>query len=138
MLNNRMKKLIVALLLLAGGIVFIVWGSITLKQTTKFPKTTAVVTHVQREFTPDGEGGETEEIHIFVTYTAEGKTYNEELQNTKTSLREGDVTDVVYNPDKPAEVYGASKTGGVLQLVFGGVLALAGLGSAAAVLLKGH
>ena len=137
-MNNGIKKLIAMLILVAGGAVFIVFGTVSMKEIKNFLPVPAVVSHVQREWVPDGEGGETEDIHIFVTYTVDGKEYTEELQNTKTNLHEDDSITVLYNPEKPHEVSGATKGMATIQFIAGGILILAGLGTFAVSLIKGR
>ena len=138
MLNNNIKKLIAIVLVMIGGVVFIIFGSITAKQMKTFIKVPAVVSHISREWTPDGDGGETEEIKIFVTYTVDGQEYTEELNNTKTNLKEGENITVLYNPEDPTEVSGASKGGVALQIGFGSLFLLGGLASLAALIIKGR
>ena len=127
-MNSQMKKLIAVIILIAGGIVFIVLGAISVKELREFKRVPAVVSHIERDWTPNGDGTDTEELKIFVTYTVDGKTYTEELQNTKTTYKQGDEITVLYNPAKPSEVSGATKTMSVIQFAVGGVLVLAGAG----------
>ena len=138
MLNNKLKKMLFSLVAVAGGVIFIVFGAVTMKEMKNFTRVDAVVEHVQREWVPNGDGSDTQEISIYVRYTVDGKEYVEELQNTKTNLHEGDQITVLYNPEKPSEVSGASKGGAALQFAVGGVFALAGLFSLAATVIKGR
>ena len=138
MLNNNMKKLIACLFLIVGGVVFIVFGGITVKEIQNYPEVSAVVSHLEREWVPDEDGYDREEITVFVTYTVDGQEYTEELQNSKTNYKQGDEITVHYNPEDPTKVTGASKGGATLQFVFGGVLVLAGLGSAALTVSRGR
>ena len=137
-MSNQMKKLLAALLLIAGGVVFLVMGGISMKEINHYPQVSAVVSHIQRDWVPDSDGYDHEEIKIFVTYTVDGKEYTEELQNTKTDLNKGDSITVYYNPENPKEVSGATKGGMALQFAVGGVLLLAGLGTAAVTVIKGR
>lgn len=125
-MNNQLKKLIAVLILLAGGAVFIVLGVTSLKEIREFKQVPAVVSHIEREWTPNGDGTDTEDIKIIVTYTVDGQEYTEELQNTKTSYKQGDEITVLYNPEDPTKVSGATKTMAIIQLAAGGALALAG------------
>ena len=127
-MNSQMKKLIAAIILIAGGAIFIVFGATSIKEMRDFKQVPAVVSHIEREWTPNGDGTDTEEIRIFVTYTVDGKEYTEELQNTKTNYKQGDAITVLYNPEDPTEVSGATKTMTVIQFAIGGVLVLAGVG----------
>lgn len=137
-MNNRIKKLLAVLLLLAGGVVFIVFGAVSMKEIKNYIQTPAVVSHVEREWTPNGDGTDTEEIKIFVTYTVDGQEYTEELQNTKTGYSQGDTITVLYNPENPAQVSGATKGIAAIQFIAGGVLVLAALGTLAATIIKGR
>ncbi len=138
MLNSHIKKRIAAALMIVGGAVFIIFGSVTMKQMKTFTPVPAVVSRIEREWAPDGEGGETEEINIFVTYTVNGKEYTEALQNTKTDLKQGEAITVLYNPEDPTEVSGASKSGAALQMGFGSLFVFVGLGTLAALVIKGR
>ncbi len=135
-MNARLKRFIAAVVLLAGGVVFIAMGARSLKEVDRFPKTEAVVARVEREWVPDSDGGDTEEISIFVTYTVDGKEYTERLNNTKTNLSEGDRITVHYDPDDPASVSGATKGMAAVYIVIGCALALGGAGSAVFALIR--
>lgn len=138
MRNNHLKKLIAVLLLIVGGVVFIIFGSVSVKQMKTYTEVPAVVSRIEREWVPDGEGGDTEQINIFVTYTVDGKEYTEQLQNTSTKLKQGENITVLYNPEDPTEVSGASKGGVALQIGFGCLLVLGGLGTLASLVIKGR
>ena len=137
-MNNQLKKLIAVLMFLVGGVALIVFGVSSYKQVSTYPQTDAVVAGVHKELVPDGEGGTTQEVTIYVTYTADGKEYTEAVSNVKGTLKEGDALRVCYNPENPAEVFGASKTGPVIMLVMGAVCVLASLGVGALTLLRGR
>ncbi|MBR4727926.1 MAG: DUF3592 domain-containing protein, partial [Clostridia bacterium] len=107
-MNNQLKKLIAVLILLAGGAVFIAFGAISFKEMREFKPVPAVVSHIEREWTPNGDGTDTENITIIVTYTVDGQEYTEKLQNTKTNYKQGDEITVLYNPEDPTEVSGAT------------------------------
>lgn len=128
-MSNQLKKLIAVIILLVGGAVFIVFGATSVKELRDFKQIPAVVSHIEREWTPNGDGTDTEEIKIFVTYTVDGQEYTEELQNTKTGYKQGDEITVLYNPADPTVVSGATKTMTVIQFAVGGVLILAGIGT---------
>ena len=127
-MSNQLKKLIAVVILIAGGAIFIVFGATSVKELRDFKQIPAVVSHIEREWTPNGDGTDTEEIKIFVTYTVDGQEYTEELQNTKTGYKQGDAITVLYNPADPTEVSGATKTMTVIQFAVGGALVLAGVG----------
>ena len=128
-MSNQLKKLIAVIILLVGGAVFIVFGATSVKELRDFKQVSAVVSHIEREWTPNGDGTDTEEIKIFVTYTVDGQEYTEELQNTKTGYKQGDEITVLYNPADPTVVSGATKTMTIIQFAVGGVLILAGIGT---------
>ena len=138
MLNGRMKKLIVILLLVVGGVVFIVFGGISMKEIKNFTQIPAVVSHISREWTPNGDGTDTEEIKIFVTYTVDGQEYTEELNNTKTNYQQGDNITVLCNPEDPTEVSGATKGMAYFQMGFGMLFVLGGLGALVSLVIKGR
>ena len=137
-MNNRLKKLIAGLVAIAAGAVFIVFGFISLKELREFKQVEALVSDIQVDLVTEGDGSQTQEIHIFVTYTVNGQEYTEELQNTKTSMKKGDTITVLYNPENPKEVSGATKGIATVQLAAGAAIALFGLGFAALTLIRGR
>ena len=137
-MSERLKKLLAVVLLLAGGAVFIVFGATSLREIREFRPVEAVVSHIEREWVPNGDGTDTQEITIYVTYTVDGQEYTEELQNTKTSYSQGDKITVLYNPEKPTEVSGATKTIAAIQIAAGSLLALGGLVTLVLFFLRGR
>ncbi len=119
------KKIFAVIVLIAGGILFLVLGISGLKEIASFPQTAATVTNVEREWVPNGDGSDTEQVTIRVSYTVDGKQYEEELQNAKSSLQKGDQIQVYYDPQKPEYVSGATKGMSMLLIAFG-VLCLLG------------
>ncbi len=114
-----MKKIISVIILIAGGILFIVLGFGSLNEIRNFPQTEASVVAVEREWVPSGDGDDTEQITVHVSYTVDGKQYEEVLQNAKDSLEKGDQISVYYNPQKPEYVSGATKGTAFIQIGFG-------------------
>ena len=137
-MSNKLKKMLVSVVMIAGGAVFLALGFMSVKQINHYPQTAAVVSHIQKDYVPDSDGYDREEIKIFVTYEVDGKEYTEELQNTKTNLKQGDNITVYYNPDNPEEVSGATKTMAAIQLGIGAALALAGLGTLVLAIIRGY
>ena len=118
------KKIFAVIVLIAGGILFLVLGFSGLKEIASFPQTDATVTAVESEWVPNGDGGSTQQVTIRVSYTVDGKQYEEVLQNAKSSLKEGDQIQVYYNPQKPEYVSGATKGMSVLLIGFGALCLL--------------
>ena len=133
--NQKIKKLLVSLMIIAAGIAFIIFGSISFKEVKNFPEVQAVVTKVETNIVQDDEGT-TEEKTIYVQYTVDGVEYNEVLQNTSSNAQENETITVRYNPEKPEYVTGATKASGTLQLAVGIVIAVAGLASAVITFIK--
>ena len=118
------KKIFALIILIAGGILFIVLGLSGIKEIRTFPQTDATVAAVEREWVPNGDGGDTEQVKIRVSYTVDGKQYEEELQNAKSSLKKGDQLRVYYDPQKPEYVSGATKGMSMLEIGFGSLCLL--------------
>ena len=137
-MSNQIKKLIAVLILLVGGAIFIVFGATSIKEIREFKPIPAVVSHIEREWMPDGDGTDTEQITIIVTYTVDGHEYTEELQNTKTNYKQGDAITILYNPEDPTEVSGATKTIALIQLTVGSALVLGGIATFVLKLLGGR
>ncbi|MBQ7654550.1 MAG: DUF3592 domain-containing protein [Clostridia bacterium] len=138
MKNPVIRKLIVSVALLIGGVVFIVFGCISFKEVKTFPEVSAVVTKVETEWVDNGDEGMTEEKTAYVKYTVDGVEYNEILQNSPGNVEENTTITVRYNPEKPNYVTGSTKTSGTIQLALGIVLTLVSIGSAAVTVIKGR
>lgn len=64
---------------------------------------------------------------VWVEYEVDGEIYEEELGYYNSSMNEGDIIDVYYDPDNPSDVSSGSK---ILELIFiliGGVFAVLGV-----------
>lgn len=119
-----LKKIAAVILLIAGGILFLMLGLSGLKEIRTFPQTEATVVAVEREWVPNGDGSDTEQLTFHVSYTVDGKQYEEVLQNAKGSLEKGDRIQVYYNPQKPEYVSGATKSKSMLEIGFGALCLL--------------
>ena len=127
-----MKKLVNRFLppvaVLVFGIIVLIVGSITMSEVKNFPEVSAVVTSAEKEYVYDSaDDTHREEITAYVSYTVDGKTYNELLNNASTSLETGDSITVRYNPDDPSYVTGASKGSATFAVVLGVILTIGGL-----------
>jgi len=110
------------------GIVFIVMGCISLKQVKNFPTIEAVVTDVTRESTMDADGTYSTTTTVYVTYTIDGQEYEEILQNAGNDYTKGDEITVLYNPEDPTYVSGATKGSSTIGIIAGCVITVLGLG----------
>lgn len=135
-MTTRNKKIIASFLLFVAGALFVFFGFTSLREMKDFTPVRAEVTRVEKEWVPDGENGDTEEIKIYVTYAYEGKEYTELLQNTTTNHSEGDIITVLCNPQDPTVVSGANKTVVMIQFAAGGLFALGGIVTFVLTLIK--
>ncbi len=137
-MNNRLVKLIASVIAILGGILFIVMGFVGISQVKNYPEVDAIVTSVERDSTIDADGTTTENITVYVSYTVDGKEYNEQIDDTNGNVKEGDQITVRYNPEKPDKVTATTKTAGIVRIVFGIVISLAGLASLVLFLTRGR
>ncbi len=137
-MNNRLVKIAVSVIAVLGGILFIVLGFVGISQAKNFPEVDAVVTSVERESTVDSDGTTSETVTVFVEYTVDGKEYNEKLDDANSNVKEGDRISVRYNPEKPDKVTATTKTAGIVRIVFGIVIALAGIASLVLLIIRGR
>lgn len=133
----QLKKFLGPIILLVAGIVFVVLGSVSLKQVKTFPQVQAVVTNVETRIV-ETEDGTDKDITAYVKYTIDGVEYNEILQNAPGNISENDEITVRYNPEKPTYVTGATKGSGTIQIAIGAVAAVAGLAALAVTFIKGR
>lgn len=125
-MNNPVAKILVPVILLIGGIIFLVLGINALKAVNSFTEISAVVSRVdiQRSADPD----ESDTVTTYVRYKVDGKEYNEILQFAGGDYTEGETVKVLCDPDNPSYVTGATMTSSIIYIVIGAVMALIGLG----------
>ena len=136
-MKNRIVKLIVSIVAVAGGILFIVLGCVGISQVKNFPEVEATVTQVEIDTTTDADGNTSETATVHVSYTVDGTEYNEILDDSSSDMREGDVITVRYNPEKPNKVTATTKTAGFVRIAFGIVIALAGVAALVKLIIIG-
>ena len=137
-MKNRIVKLIVSVVAVAGGILFIVLGCVGISQVKNFPEVEATVTSVEIDTTIDEDGTTTETSTVYVSYTVDGKEYNEVLDDSSSNMKEGDIVTVRYNPEKPNKVTATTKTAGFVRIAFGAVITLAGIVAVLRLLISGR
>ena len=136
-MKNAIVKILVPIILLAGGILFLVLGFNAFKEIKTFTKIPATVTEVEVEYVPgDDPGTQTENRTVHVSYTYEGRDYNSVLQYASGKLEKGDQVTVLCNPNKPEYVSGATKSAGIVMLCAGAVLIIASIISFFALLFR--
>lgn len=103
--NGSWKTYLAIAVLLLGGLLFFISGLVKFTQVNSFPQTNALITQIEWE---PGTGDEADTYKVFVRYSVGGTTYDEELDNYKSSYREGQTITIRYNPDKPESITGLS------------------------------
>jgi len=137
-MKNRIVKLIGSVVAILGGILFVVMGFVGISQVNNYPEVEAIVTSVETESTIDTDGTTTETTTVYVSYTVDGKEYNEQLDDSNSNAKEGDRITVRYNPEKPEKVTATTKTAGFVRIAFGIFIFLAGFASLALFIVKGR
>ena len=74
-----LRRIVSVLIPVAFGIIIIVIGCVNVSQVKNFPEVNAVVTKIDIDYSTDADGDTTEDETVFVEYTVDDKTYNEEL-----------------------------------------------------------
>lgn len=118
------------LILFLVGLFFSFVIFLSIKDTKEFAKTAqkvqAVVTDVQRR-TTKSRGKTTVTYHVYVQYTVNGNTYQEELNGGHGIMREGQAITVYYDPMNPHDVRISLKNYGMFFLmIFVASIALIG------------
>ena len=127
-MKNLANRFLPPIAVLVFGIIMLIVGSSTMSQVKNFPEVSAIVTSAEKEDVYDSaDDTHRVEITAYVSYTVDGKSYNELLNNASTSLETGDEITVRYNPDDPSYVTGASKGTATLVVVLGIILTIGGL-----------
>ena len=111
-----------------GSLIFLIGGSVKMVKVNTYPKTSAKITKIETVET--AEPDEPDSYKAFVKYYVNGKGYEAELDNYKSSYREGEEILIRYDPEDPTDITAMSTlsasvviAAGALFLVFG-VLAL--------------
>ncbi len=128
-MKNQVVKIFSSAILLVGGVLFIAMGAKNLSDINSFSEVSAVVTEVQVETSIDADGEETVNETVYVDYTVDGKEYNEILQFASGSYEKGDTVTVLYDPQKPEYVTGATKKTSMISIGAGILFALGGIGT---------
>ena len=120
-------------ILLLGGLLFLVSGVIKYTQVTSFPQTNAMITQIDWE---PGVGEESDKYTVYVRYSVGGTTYDQQLDNYKSSYREGQTITIRYNPSNPETITALNTPATILITAFGGVLLVGGVATLLPVLRK--
>ena len=127
------KTYLAPAILLLGGLLFLVSGVIKYTQVTSFPQTNAMITQIDWE---PGVGEESDKYTVYVRYSVGGTTYDQQLDNYKSSYREGQTITIRYNPEKPETITALSTPAAILITAFGGVLLVGGVAALLPILRK--
>ena len=127
------KTYLAPAILLLGGLLFLVSGVIKYTQVTSFPQTNAMITQIEWE---PGAGEESDKYTVYVRYSIGGTTYDRQLDNYKSSYREGQTITIRYNPSNPETITALNTPATILITAFGGVLLVGGVATLLPVLRK--
>ncbi len=122
-MKDIIARFVIPIVLIVGGILFVCIGVNQTKNVDTFKEVNATITNIDVEY---GVGEETNQYTVLVKYTVNGKEYEEEIDNYKSSYSVGDEITVKYNPQKPEEITAMSKGGLIVYIAVGVVAALAG------------
>ena len=135
-MNSSLKRIfigiILPILLIAGGIVTVVFSAKTLGKYKTYSETEAVIDRIDADYS-----GEDVEYHVFVKYTVDGKDYRGELGSYNASFKEGATIGIMYDPADPAEILYKSVGMTVLAIVIGGLVSVVGAGMIVKTVVKG-
>ena len=118
------KTYLAPAILLLGGLLFLVSGVIKYTQVTGYPQTNAMITQIDWE---PGVGEESDKYTVYVRYSVGGTTYDRQLDNYKSSYREGQTIPIRYNPKNPETITALNMPATILITAFGGVLLVGGV-----------
>ncbi len=119
--SRAMQFLIPGVIVLLGAVT-LVFGFIRLHNYNTFTDTTAEVMAVNSYYDTD------DSLHrdIYVRYTVDGETFDELLDESGSGYRKGQIVNIRYNPDNPAEITSGKISGSILTIAFGLVVVLVG------------
>lgn len=122
---NRQMKPWVYLLLIALGAAALTFGIIEKTKSQSCLPTEAAITRIESHY--DMTDDRTD-YDVFVTYTVDGKVYQDaRLGYYEPGYEEGKTITVLYNPANPAQITGAAPAFTLYLLIAGPILILCGL-----------
>lgn len=121
---NRKTTLIAAM---AIGILICVLGVyLSFFETRGFVRTTAIIDRIDQTWSgTDADGVDEYDYDVWVTYSAEGKTYSGELDTYSSGYEVGKRIRIYYDPANPEKIHGDSRKLGFILAVAGPVVAVA-------------
>ena len=128
-----MKKLLIVLVIALIGLGLIGFGVYSQFFAGKgYVETTAKITRIDKTFTGyDNDNIEQYEYEVYVSYTVDGKEYNEKSDYYSPSYTEGQEIKISHDPSNPSKMLADSGKfgyfmigGGVLTLIIGAVVLL--------------
>ena len=122
-----MKRILVPIALLLGGVCLLVMGFWQLHDVKRFEKTDAKIMEIFTRISDDPD--ETEETVANILYTVDGTEYREEFAALPSGAKEGDTFVIRYDPDNPRNIVPEKNTGLYVMLALGGVLILSSIGA---------
>ena len=128
-MSENQQKWILAIVFVLVGIGIIVYGVFSANGTSEFKKnaveTTATVTKIRSEI--DAENHVT--YQIYVTYSVDGKNYNEYYTSSRKDANEGSQIKVYYDKNNPEKMrVTLSKSSEHFLIVLGFVFGAIGIG----------
>ena len=128
-MSNRVKRILASVILIIGGLMFALMGFGNMADIGNFKQVDAVVTSVEEIESVDEDGLDDIDFVVTVKYTVDGTEYEEVLQYAdKGYFVDGQEVSVLYDPDKPENVTGATKSGALVRLGVGVLFILGGIG----------
>lgn len=122
---KHLRPYLFPLVCILAGLIFAGFGGYNLYARFTFTPTDALITDVW--YTDSGNYEDAPSTHALVSYTVDGESYEEELQNFATKDAEiGKVIRVRYNPNNPSEVHGDKTILPYVQVAFGSLFVVVG------------
>lgn len=121
---SRKTTLIIAIVF--GVLLFAIGIYLSFFQTRGYARTTAIIDRIEETWRgTDADGSDEYDYEVWVTYSAEGKTYSGELDTYNSSYKVGKRIRIYYDPENPEKIHGDSRKLGMILWIAGPVLAAA-------------
>ena len=128
-MKSQVKQILVTAILIIFGVMLILMGLGNMADIRNYKQIDAVVTSAEEIESVDKDGLNKIEFVVTVKYTVDGTEYLEPLQYAeKGYFVEGQEVSVLYDPDEPENVTGATKGGALVRLAMGILLLIGGIG----------
>ena len=122
-LSDNLKRLTKAGAILFG-LIFIVISAFGIHQDNTFLPAKGVIRSMERTYAAT-DSNDTDTWEVMVEYTVDGQTYLSDVGKKPNDFTVGKEIDILYNPNNPEAIVLPGKTGWIIGIIVGAIVAIA-------------